>query len=26
LTKDEMLNDISVYWFTNTGTSLARLY
>jgi len=26
LTKDEMLDDISIYWFTNTGTSAARLY
>jgi pimeloyl-ACP methyl ester carboxylesterase len=26
LTKDEMLDDISIYWFTNTATSSARLY
>jgi pimeloyl-ACP methyl ester carboxylesterase len=26
LTKDEMLDDISLYWFTNTATSAARLY
>jgi hypothetical protein len=26
LTKDEMLDDISIYWFTNTGASGARLY
>lgn len=26
LTQDEMLDDISLYWFTNTGTSSARLY
>ena len=26
LTKDEMLDDISLYWLTNTGTSGARLY
>jgi pimeloyl-ACP methyl ester carboxylesterase len=26
LTKDEMLDDISLYWFTNTATSGARLY
>jgi pimeloyl-ACP methyl ester carboxylesterase len=26
LTKDEMLDDISLYWFTNTATSSARLY
>lgn len=26
LTKDEMLGDISLYWFTGTGTSSARLY
>ena len=26
LTKDEMLDDISVYWFTNTGTSSAQLH
>jgi pimeloyl-ACP methyl ester carboxylesterase len=26
LTKDEMLDDISLYWFTNTGTSSAQLY
>jgi len=25
-TKDEMLDDISLYWFTNTGTSSGRLY
>ena len=24
LTKDEMLDDISLYWFTGTGTSSAR--
>jgi pimeloyl-ACP methyl ester carboxylesterase len=26
LTKDEMLDDISLYWFTRTQTSSARLY
>lgn len=26
LTKDEMLDDISLYWFTSTATSGARLY
>jgi len=26
LTKDEMLDDISLYWFTGTETSSARLY
>jgi hypothetical protein len=26
LTLDEMLDDISIYWFTNTGVSSARLY
>ncbi|GAA1290949.1 epoxide hydrolase [Pseudonocardia aurantiaca] len=26
LTRDEMLDDISVYWFTGTGASSARLY
>ncbi|MDB5048833.1 MAG: multidrug transporter [Fibrobacteres bacterium] len=26
LTKDEMLDDISVYWLTNTAVSSARLY
>ncbi len=26
LTNDEMLDDISLYWFTNTGASSARLY
>lgn len=26
LTKDEMLDDITLYWLTNTGTSGARLY
>ena len=26
LTKDEMLDDISLYWFTHTETSSARLY
>jgi pimeloyl-ACP methyl ester carboxylesterase len=26
LTKDEMLDDITLYWFTNTGTSSAQLY
>jgi pimeloyl-ACP methyl ester carboxylesterase len=26
LTKDEMLDDISLYWFTRTETSSARLY
>lgn len=26
LTRDEMLDDISVYWFTNTGASSAQLY
>jgi pimeloyl-ACP methyl ester carboxylesterase len=26
LTKDEMLNEISLYWLTNTGASSARLY
>jgi pimeloyl-ACP methyl ester carboxylesterase len=26
LTRDEMLDDISLYWFTNTATSSARLY
>jgi pimeloyl-ACP methyl ester carboxylesterase len=26
LTKDEMLDDISLYWFNNTATSSARLY
>jgi pimeloyl-ACP methyl ester carboxylesterase len=26
LTKDEMLDDITLYWVTNTGTSGARLY
>jgi hypothetical protein len=25
-TKDEMLDDITQYWITNTGTSSARLY
>jgi hypothetical protein len=25
-TKDEMLDDITLYWITNTGTSSARLY
>jgi pimeloyl-ACP methyl ester carboxylesterase len=26
LTRDEMLDDITLYWFTNTSTSGARLY
>jgi len=26
LTNDQMLDDISLYWFTNTGTSSARIY
>jgi pimeloyl-ACP methyl ester carboxylesterase len=26
LTRDEMLDDITLYWVTNTGTSSARLY
>ncbi len=26
ITKDEMLDDISLYWFTNTAASSARLY
>lgn len=26
LSKDEMLDDICLYWFTNTGASSARLY
>jgi len=26
LTRDQMLNDISLYWFTGTGTSASRLY
>src|SRR5262249_46786088 len=26
LTKDEMLDDITLYWLTNTATSAARLY
>jgi pimeloyl-ACP methyl ester carboxylesterase len=26
LTRDEMLDDISLYWLTNTGTSSSRLY
>jgi pimeloyl-ACP methyl ester carboxylesterase len=26
LTKDEMLDDITLYWLTNTGTSSTRLY
>jgi pimeloyl-ACP methyl ester carboxylesterase len=26
LTKDEMLDDITLYWVTNTSTSSARLY
>src|SRR5262249_23957739 len=26
LTKDEMLDDITLYWLTSTGTSSARLY
>ncbi|MBV8390051.1 MAG: epoxide hydrolase [Mucilaginibacter sp.] len=26
LTKDDMLDDITLYWLTNTGTSGARLY
>ncbi|SDG20816.1 Pimeloyl-ACP methyl ester carboxylesterase [Chitinophaga filiformis] len=26
LTKDQMLDNISLYWFTGTGTSSARLY
>jgi len=26
LTKDEILNDITLYWLTNTGASSARLY
>ncbi|MFZ4928433.1 epoxide hydrolase family protein [Chryseobacterium sp. Mn2064] len=26
LTLDQMLNDISLYWFTKTGTSASRLY
>jgi pimeloyl-ACP methyl ester carboxylesterase len=26
LTKDEMLDDISLYWFTNTAASAARFY
>ena len=25
-TRDEMLDDISLYWFTNTGTSSSRSY
>lgn len=26
LSRDEMLDDISLYWFTNTGTSSSQLY
>jgi hypothetical protein len=26
LTRDEMLDDITLYWLTNTGTSGARIY
>src|SRR5262249_60888681 len=26
LTRDEMLDDVTLYWLTNTGTSSARLY
>jgi pimeloyl-ACP methyl ester carboxylesterase len=26
LTRDEMLDDVSLYWFTNTATSAAQLY
>jgi pimeloyl-ACP methyl ester carboxylesterase len=26
LTKDQMLDNLSLYWFTNTGTSAGRLY
>jgi pimeloyl-ACP methyl ester carboxylesterase len=26
LTRDEMLDDITLYWLTNTGTSSARIY
>jgi pimeloyl-ACP methyl ester carboxylesterase len=26
VTKDEMLDNISLYWFTNTGTSSSQLY
>jgi pimeloyl-ACP methyl ester carboxylesterase len=26
LTRDEMLDDVTLYWLTNTGTSGARLY
>ncbi|QFY62545.1 epoxide hydrolase 1 (plasmid) [Rhizobium grahamii] len=26
LTRDEMLDDISLYWFTQTGTSAAQIY
>jgi pimeloyl-ACP methyl ester carboxylesterase len=26
ITRDDILDDISLYWFTNTGTSAARLY
>lgn len=26
LTRDEILDDISLYWFTNTGASSARIY
>jgi pimeloyl-ACP methyl ester carboxylesterase len=26
LTRDEMLDDISLYWLTNTGASSARIY
>ncbi len=26
LTRDEMLDDISLYWFTETGTSAAQIY
>jgi pimeloyl-ACP methyl ester carboxylesterase len=26
LTRDEMLDDITLYWLTNTGTSAARIY
>lgn len=26
LTRDEMLDDLSLYWFTNTGTSSSRSY
>src|SRR5204862_2935237 len=26
LTRDEMLDDVSLYWFTNTGTSSSRSY